>query len=345
MTGGTKRSSWLTFRRRLLLVRLLLRAPMGSADLIAAVHRELGEEGYPAAATSALKHDLDALKREYGCVVRYDRSTAQYALAELGDLALLDLPDSCMEALAFLETSFTPGSGLREHTSVRELLDRLVMLLPVVRQEQHQRVRAGLRVQLGNIAARELDAGVLTTIKRAVRQHQELLFSYLGLRDDEPRQHRVAPYAVFFQPEGHGYLDATLLEVTPPGPEQRYSAIDYRIDRMIASSLRILPQQLPAERARPLVYSVCYTLVPAVARRHDVAAHFPATEITYHDDGSATVSAQVTNLWQTRQTLLRYGTACQVLAPPELVALFRATAAGLAQLYPATPEPTAPTGL
>jgi hypothetical protein len=60
-TGGTKRSSWLTFRRRLLLVRLLLRSPASSTDLIAAVQAELGDEGYPPAASSALKHDFDAL--------------------------------------------------------------------------------------------------------------------------------------------------------------------------------------------------------------------------------------------------------------------------------------------
>jgi hypothetical protein len=69
--GGTKRSSWLTFRRRLLLVRMLLRGPASSADLIAAVQAELGDEGYPPAAAAALKHDLDSLKAEYGCQIAF----------------------------------------------------------------------------------------------------------------------------------------------------------------------------------------------------------------------------------------------------------------------------------
>jgi len=47
------------------------------------------------------------------------------------------------------------------------------------------------------------------------------------------------------------------------------------------------------------------------------------------------VTATVTNLWQTRQVLLRYGDACEVLEPLELIALFRKTAAGLANLYSA----------
>jgi hypothetical protein len=74
-------------------------------------------------------------------------------------------------------------------------------------------------------------------------------------------------------------------------------------------------------------------LHPVVARRRDVATYFPQTHIDYHEDGSATVTAVVTNLWQTRQILLRYGTGCCVLEPPELVALFRETASGLAQMY------------
>ncbi|HWQ13318.1 MAG TPA: WYL domain-containing protein [Roseiflexaceae bacterium] len=45
------------------------------------------------------------------------------------------------------------------------------------------------------------------------------------------------------------------------------------------------------------------------------------------------MTATVTNLWQTRQVLLRYGDACTVLEPAELVALFRRTANGLRQIY------------
>ena len=104
--GGTKRSSWLTFRRRLLLVRLLLRGPAIAADLIAAVQMELGDEGYPPAATAALKHDFDALKAEYGCQIVFQRERGVYILRDLGELALLDLPPECMEALAFLDRSF-----------------------------------------------------------------------------------------------------------------------------------------------------------------------------------------------------------------------------------------------
>lgn len=333
--GGTKRSSWLTFRRRLLLVRVLLHGPATSADLIAEIDAELGEQGYPEAAAAALKHDFDALKGEYGCSITYDRQTRYYHLADLGELALLDLPDPCMEALAFLEASFPEGSGLPEHANLRELLERVVLLLPPARQAQHRRRRSTIRLGVG-MGGRKIDPDVLTTIKHAIEQRRELAFDYLSTFDAEkPRRHRVAPYGITFRPEGHGYLDATVLEVTPKGGEAVHAAIDYRLDRILPGTAEVLPTVLPPIRPSPPNYALRYTLVPQVARRRDVAAYFPNTVITYLDDGSAEVTATVTNLWQARQILLRYGDACLVHEPPELVGLFRKTSEGLGRLYPA----------
>jgi predicted DNA-binding transcriptional regulator YafY len=331
--GGTKRSSWLTFRRRLLLVRALLRGPATSAELIAAINTELGEQGYPEAAAAALKHDFDALKGEYGCQITYDRAGRRYQLIELGELALLDLPDAAMEALAFLEASFPAGGDLPDHAHLRELLERIVLLLPPARQAQHRKRRSALRLGIGAGGGR-IDAGVLTQVKQAITARRELRFAYLGNADHTaPRTHRVAPYGITFRPEGHGYLDATLLDVTPPGGETQHAVIDYRLDRIVAGSVEILPTMLPPLRPAPRSYALRYTLAPPVARRRDVAAYFPNTQITYHEDGSADVAATITNLWQARQILLRYGDACTVHGPPELVALFRRTAEGLMRIY------------
>jgi predicted DNA-binding transcriptional regulator YafY len=333
-TGGTKRSSRLTFRRRLLLIRLLLRGPLAAADLIKAVQTELGDEGYPDAAESALKHDFDALKSEYGCQIRYHRGSQHYVLEDLGDLALLDLPDHCMEALAFLEASFPAGAALPEHAHIRDLLERVLTLLPANRRDAPSRQRGAIRLQLPGSPSERIDTATLATIRRAVARRQELVFEYLSTFDnDTPRRHRVAPYLVFFRPEGHGYLDATVLEVTPSGNEIIRSAIHYRLDRIVPGSARLLPQMLPPERIAPPTYHLRYRLLPVVARRRDVAAYFPDTQIEYHDDGGAIITATVTNLWQARQVLLRYGTACEVLEPIELIELFQKTAQGLAAIY------------
>lgn len=332
--GGTKRSSWLTFRRRLLLVRALLRGPATSAALIGAINVELGEQGYPEAAGAALKHDFDALKGEYGCAISYDRPSRCYTLVDLGELALLDLPDPCMEALAFLEASFPEGSGLPEHANLRALLERVVLLLPPARQAQHRGRRSAIRLGVGT-GGRQIDASTLALVKQAVEERRELAFDYLSTFDAErPRRHRVAPYGITFRPEGHGYLDATVLEVTPKGSETIHAAIDYRLDRIVPGTAAVLPSVLPPLRAAPPSYILRYSLVAQVARRQDLATHFPNTRVAYHDDGSAEVTATVTNLWQARQILLRYGDACCVHEPPELVQLFRRTVEGLGRLYP-----------
>jgi len=70
---------------------------------------------------------------------------------------------------------------------------------------------------------------------------------------------------------------------------------------------------LPKERPQPPLYTLRYELTPAVARRRDVASYFEDTMISYHEDGSATVTASVSNLWEARQTLLRYGESCTIL--------------------------------
>lgn len=132
--GGTRRSSRLTFRRRLLLIRTLMRGPASRADLMARVDAELGDQGYPAGAGAALKHDLDALKNEYGCSIRFSRSTGQYTLLDAGDLALLDLADTALAALVFLNARFSADSDQPEHVQVRHLLERIVLLLPAERR-------------------------------------------------------------------------------------------------------------------------------------------------------------------------------------------------------------------
>lgn len=332
-TGGTRRSSWHTFRRRLLIVRLLLREPMTKENIISQVQSELGSEGYPAAAESALKHDLDALKREYNCRISFQRATGTYALDDLGELALLELPDDCMEALAFLDASFPAGSALPEHANIRALLERIIRLLPTLRQEQHRHRRGSIVLDFAGKVPNRIDRIVLLTLRRAIEFRQEVAFDYLGPLDEQPRRHRVAPYQIFFSPVGHGYLDATLLETTPSGKESIHAAIHYRLDRIIPGTVKILPDMLPPERIVPQTYNLRYHLDSIIARRRDVASYFPQSEIEYHDDGSATVTATVTNLWQTRQILLRYGAGCTVQEPTELVELFRETTKGLNKIY------------
>lgn len=129
--GGIKRSSQLTFRRRLFIARMLLRGPASTEDLIAAVQQELGAEGYPAAAVAALKHDLDALKSSYGCRITYRRDSGGYVLDDLGTLALLKGSDTAHEAIRALEARFPADSTDADAAHIRALLIHLRLLAAV----------------------------------------------------------------------------------------------------------------------------------------------------------------------------------------------------------------------
>jgi predicted DNA-binding transcriptional regulator YafY len=331
---GNRRSSLHTFSRRLLIIRALLREPLDREQVIAVVRRELGEEAYPEQATIALKHDLDALKREYGCVIRHTRGTGRYELRDLGQLALLDLPDTCLEALAFIDSSFPDGATVPATVAIRALLKRIEQLLP---EQRRAALRAPSLVQLqlgagGDVT--RIDQGTLRNVRRAITSRRQLRFAYLSSYDtDTPRTHTVEPYRIFFSDVGHGYLDCTHLTAVPSRGEQPGQWINYRLDRIVANTVTVLNQVLPPTRRQPPSHTVSYTLSPRVARHRNVAHIFPHSRFTWHDDGSASVTATVTDLWQARLALMRYAGACTVTGPPQLVAMMREAVAEMMTIY------------
>ncbi len=330
-SGGIKRSSWVTFRRRLFLVRQLLRAPASAEELITKVQTELGENGYPANAAAALKHDLDSLKGEYDCRIVYRRDQGKYVIVNLGELALLDLPPQSLEALALLDASYPAGTGNSVHTHIRALLDQVIQMLPNHAQMQLQSRHGTARQRM---RSGRIDANVLATVRQAIEERRELAFRYWGLNDGEaPRRHRVAPYGIFFRNDGHTYLDATLLEVQPPGSEYLFVALDYRLDRIVPGTAQVLPTPLPPERPKARTWTLRYRLHPEVACGEDVAALFPDTHIEYGNDGSALVTATIFNLSIARDVLLRYGDRCRVIDPPELIDMIRETVDAMGSLY------------
>lgn len=321
--GGTKRSSWATFKRRLLLVRLLLRGPAPKTLLVKSVQLALDNNGYPADVDSALKKDIEALKREFGCEIGFQRKHGYYELRTLGELALLDLTDDCFEALLFLDANFPEGDVLPELVHMRTLLGQIYQLLPEERRDALNKQRP---VHLQRVAPLidDISLDLLRSLRRAIWR-QEICFEYVSNQPSTPRiLHRVAPYEIIFKPDGHVYLDATTLEMKPADSTIRLpTTIPYRIDRIVEGTLQILPSTLPQHRLGVQMYTIRYWLHPNVARRKDIAHHFLESRVIYQDDGSAVVTAKAMNLWQARQTLFRYGSACVVQEPPELVELFR----------------------
>jgi predicted DNA-binding transcriptional regulator YafY len=326
-TGGDKRSSWGTFQRRLCVVRRLVRGPADPDALIAAVGAELGTEGYPPDARAALRHDLAALRTEFGCRITF--RSPQYTLEHPGRLAVLDLPDAELEALAFLETLVTESS-LPNAPQLATLLSRIRTLLPAERQHQLAQIEEQPQVDAPDILYAP-PADILSTLKRVLGQ-QEITFAYQSPHQPDGRaiQHRVAPYDLIYR-DGHTYLDAYCYACDLDELRRRY--VLYRLNRIVPGSLTVLPQRLPPRApARPL-YTVRYWLAPAVARQRDISLWFTNGQVQFHDDGSAVVTAQTSDLWQARQVLLRYREHCQVLEPPELLAMIRDSLGKMVQTY------------
>ena len=67
--------------------------------------------------------------------------------------------------------------------------------------------------------------------------------------------------------------------------------------------------------------------------RNGVSRHFDAQHVDLHADGSATVTARITDLFDARRILLSYGENCTVLEPPELVKQMRTVAADFSRKY------------
>jgi predicted DNA-binding transcriptional regulator YafY len=328
--NGKRRSSQQTFRRRLIIFRALLKQAHTTDTLIRLVNQELEQDGYPSAASIALKHDLDALKQEYGCDIRFDRSNRTYQLNSVGDFAILELNDEHLEALKFLDTNYPEEHMLAAFVNIQSLLRKIRMLLVDPSMLPRQ---SSLKIRTPGKQHKPFDHQTLRAVKRAVDQKQQLRFSYTSnFEISESREHTVAPYELFMR-DGHMYLDAVLLHVNTPGHADVNTTIEYRLDRIVRRTARVLPTLIPPERPPQARYQLCYTIDAAVARRRDLATFFNDSEITYHEDGTATVTAIVSNLWTTRQILLRYGGTCRVQSPPELVAMFRDTITAMQAKY------------
>lgn len=326
--GGDKRSSWLTFHRRLFLVRRLVRGPADAATLIADARAHFDAEIYPPAARTALRHDIDAIEGQFECVITRDERGC-FRIVEYGRLALLDLPDGDLEALSFLASAFDE-SPVPNASQVAALLDRIEALLPVERRMRMGRSGRALRLHSPRPSA-GADLNLVERLRGVLGQRfVSFLYRSSYAADGALVTHRVAPYELIFR-EGHTYLEAFCHECLIREVEGRY--VLYRVDRVVAESLQIHPTVLnvgPPPRHR---YPLRYLISPQVARQRDIALWFPQSAVQFHPDGSAEVTAETSDLWQARQILLRYREHCRILEPPELVEMLHATVTAMAAMY------------
>ncbi|MEM8534655.1 MAG: WYL domain-containing protein [Chloroflexota bacterium] len=326
--SGTKRSSWLIFRRRFIIVRRLMRGPATRDQLRETIAQEMHDQAWANSPESALRHDIRALRNEFGCIIRY-RTASGYHLEDLGQLYPLDLNDDHLQAI---QTLTTIAEALPPHITdnADSLLAHLINLLPpdrrTIRTNRNDHV-----ITSRNITITDLDRAMLRRIRRAVR-HQQLQFHYYTTQttSQESVEYRVAPYRLIIR-DSHLYLDADCLwnNYNQEYPKRQI----YPIEHINPQSLQILPKTVPPVRTPTKSYTLRYELAPEMARRRDIAVHFEGSKIEYRDDDSAVVTANTDNLWWAHQTLLRYREHCRVLEPLELIDMFQETLQNWGSVY------------
>lgn len=325
---GKKRSSWFIFRRRLVIMRCLLRGPATLETLLQAARAELGNDAWGESEASALRHDLQSLRQHFGCVIRYRPSTARYHLETTGELHLVDLADEHLQAIHSLEALAATLPAHLSHAVLR-FLEHVVALLPPERRAVLDEPPV-VRFEAPR-SVTTTDETLLRWVRQSLRR-QQLSFRYRSTFNFSPEgiEHRVAPYELVVR-DGHVYLDADCLWAD--SPEWRAGALHYRLDRIVANTLRVLPDVVPPSRVAIPSYELRYELSPMVACRGDVAIYFEGSQVENRTDGSALVTAQIDNLWHANLVLLRYGANCRVLSPPELVKMMQETAQKMTDLY------------
>jgi predicted DNA-binding transcriptional regulator YafY len=249
-------------------------------------------------------------------------------------LPLLDLPDSALATIAFLEQTFGPDAPM--HDDVHELLAILRSYLSPGRCGFIEGQRIALSVDLGQRDEDEIAPGVWDGLGRALIHRQRVTFEYYspGQKNGLPRRHVVDPYDRYFDTvRGHYYLWGWCHYTVGPGgryDQQKY--FYYRVGRI--HNLEVLPDKLPPFPPSAPRYEVVYELTPLVARL-GITRHqgIEMGDIERREDGSVVVRGETDNIFWAARTLLHYGSNCRVLGGPEMLREMRAIVQKMAETY------------
>lgn len=301
---GGSRSTYLKLRRALVMFSMLRGGPATKEELIAAVQEEI-EDAYFSAAHYSFRDDLALLRGELGCDIRYRRGEGVYVLEGVDNpyLALL-LSDDELEALALLRGAF--GPGVPHADKVQALLDHIESSLS---EEQRRVLKVDPLLSLSLSPAGDWGRATLNVVERAIDRKQQLEFEYLSPQHQGSLRHVVEPLDLVYR-DGHLYLKGY--------PIEGYEPFTFRLDRIVPGSAQVLPTRFAPRERRKRPYTLRYRLSSQIAR-HGVSERFLDQAVERHEDGSATITARVDELFWTTRTLLKYGAHCQVLEPPELV--------------------------
>ncbi len=322
--SSTKRAN----KRRLALLVLLHRRPYGYDELIAALNRDdlfSYDHASEAAVIARLqrfqfRNDVQAL-RKLSCDIRCDRRSGSYTWhnSPFG----LALTQEQLTTFALLLNTFNETMMLHAD-EIKALLSFFVERLPQEQQKQLARHRYPFSIDLHETTDyHNADAHNIQRIELAIERSQQLKFAYRSLREGKEHVHVIEPQPLVFE-RGHVYLNGW-------SPEYG-KTLRFRLDYILPGSADVLPTRIAQSRPSPVSYVLRYQL-SAVIARNSVSRHFSDQVVESHPDGSATVTARITDLFDARRILLSYGENCTVLEPPALVEQMRKVAADFSKKY------------
>jgi predicted DNA-binding transcriptional regulator YafY len=315
-------------RRRLALLALLHRLPYSYDELVAALDRDklFSYDRASDAADSAQKqryqfrNDVQVL-RKLSCDIHFDRFSKCYSWrnSPFG----LNLTQEQLTTFALLLNTFNETMMLHAD-EIKALLSFFVERLPQEQQKQLARHRYPFSIDLHETTDyHNADAHNIKRIELAIERSQQLKFTYRSLREGKEHMHVIEPQPLVFE-RGHVYLNGWSPEYGKP--------LRFRLDYILPGSADMLPNSIANSRPSPISYVLCYQLSPVIAR-NGVSHHFTGQQVDSHSDGSATVTAPITDLFNARRILLSYGENCTVLEPPALVEQMRKVAADFSKKY------------
>lgn len=307
-------------RRRKAFLALLHQGPQRKADIIAALDRDhlwqydlLGDPAKIAQRREVQFHrDLRTLRLHYQ--IDYDQKNECYFLIEtpFG----LSLSQKHLTAFALLLDTFHQKT-IPHAQDIQDLLAFLMSRLPDDQQKVIVKEGRTLSIELSERTDYStIDPATLNEIERAILRRQQLAFSYRSPGSGKEVRHVIEPQPLRYK-DGHIYLYGWSIDYE--------KELQFRLDYILPGSARMQPKTVMPTRPPARTYLLRYHLTPAIAR-NKVSQHFPDQNNEPHADGSATITATISNLFEARRILLSYGENCTVESPPELLKLLQPVA-------------------
>ena len=316
------RSTRLVAKRALAMLARLLEGEATRQELLRAVVVEMGEEAYGESPVDSFHRDCRFL-RQLGFEVRYRRSLGTYYLAGQSHPSLrLHLSPAELEVLAAIRNAFR---GLPHAKGMEALMTRIETRLP---PESRQALRREplLSFSFGPAGELEPHEGTLRVVERAIKSKRQLMFEYrspIYPEDELPKRHVVEAYDLEYR-DGHLYFQGRGVR----GGE----VLTYRVDRIVPGSARVLPTKFVPRQRLHRWRTIRYRLAPEIAR-FGASKRFLNQREEKQPDGSVIVTGETHDLFDATRKLLKYGSGCQVLEPPELVAEMKRVVREMAKIY------------